>query len=63
MEALLGLYRPEDKVKQLERKVTQLVEESCFASDRGELQLVRMTDCSVLTTVNNSDVTPPVDAP
>ena len=44
MEALLGLHRPEDKVKQLERKVTQLVEESCFASDRGELQLVSMTD-------------------
>ena len=32
--------RPEEKIKQLEKKVNELIEESCFASARGELQLV-----------------------
>ncbi|KAI0213548.1 Intraflagellar transport 88 [Lamellibrachia satsuma] len=30
---------PEEKIKQLEKKVNELIEESCFASARGELQL------------------------
>lgn len=32
---------PEEKVKQMEKKVNELVEESCFANDRGEFPLVR----------------------
>ena len=31
---------PEEKIKQLEKKVNELIEESCFANSRGELQLV-----------------------
>lgn len=34
---------PEEKVKQMEKKVNELVEESCFANDRGEFPLVRKT--------------------
>lgn len=30
---------PEEKIKQLEKKVNELIEESCFASERGELQV------------------------
>ncbi|KAK3741791.1 hypothetical protein QZH41_001560 [Actinostola sp. cb2023] len=30
---------PEEKVKQLEKKVNELIEESCIANDRGELAL------------------------
>ena len=36
-------FRPEERIKQLEKKVNELIEESCFASSRGELQLVRTT--------------------
>ena len=32
---------PEEKVKQMEKKVNELIEESCFANDRGEFPLVR----------------------
>lgn len=35
------IYSPEEKVKQMEKKVNELVEESCFANDRGEYPLVR----------------------
>ena len=31
---------PEEKIKQMEKKVNELVEESCFANDRGEYPLV-----------------------
>lgn len=34
---------PEEKVKQMEKKVNELIEESCFANDRGEFPLVRKT--------------------
>lgn len=34
---------PEEKVKQMEKKVNELIEESCFANDRGEYPLVRET--------------------
>ncbi|XP_006822667.1 intraflagellar transport protein 88 homolog [Saccoglossus kowalevskii] len=30
---------PEEKIKQLEKKVNELIEESCFAANRGELNL------------------------
>ena len=30
---------PEEKIKQLEKKVNELIEESCFAASRGEFQL------------------------
>lgn len=30
---------PEEKIRQLEKKVNELIEESCFANSRGELQL------------------------
>jgi len=33
-------FSPEEKVKQLEKKVNELIEESCIANDRGELALV-----------------------
>ena len=29
---------PEDKIKALEKKINQLIEESCFANNRGKLQ-------------------------
>lgn len=38
-----SLYSPEEKVKQMEKKVNELIEESCFANDRGEYPLVRET--------------------
>lgn len=31
---------PEEKVKEFEKKVVKLIEESCFAADRGEYQKV-----------------------
>ena len=31
---------PEEKIRQLEKKVNELIEESCFANSRGELSLV-----------------------
>ena len=34
---------PEEKIKQMEKKVNELIEESCFANDRGEFPLVRKT--------------------
>ena len=34
------LNSPEEKIKQMEKKVNELVEESCFANDRGEYPLV-----------------------
>lgn len=37
------IYSPEEKVKQMEKKVNELIEESCFANDRGEFPLVRKT--------------------
>ena len=37
------IYSPEEKVKQMEKKVNELIEESCFANDRGEFPLVRYT--------------------
>ena len=38
-----SVYSPEEKVKQMEKKVNELIEESCFANDRGEYPLVRET--------------------
>ena len=31
---------PEDKIRQLEKKVNELIEESCMANSRGEFQTV-----------------------
>ena len=31
---------PEEKVKQLEKKVNELIEESCLANEAGDFQLV-----------------------
>lgn len=33
--------RPEEKIKILEKKVNDLIEESCMAHANGDLQLVR----------------------
>ena len=33
-------FSPEEKIRQLEKKVNELIEESCFANSRGELPLV-----------------------
>ena len=33
-------YSPEDKIKAMEKKVNELIEESCFAASRGEYQVV-----------------------
>lgn len=33
-------YSPEEKIRQLEKKVNELIEESCFGNSRGELGLV-----------------------
>jgi hypothetical protein len=32
---------PEEKIKQMEKKVNELIEESCIACGRGEMELVR----------------------
>jgi len=31
---------PEEKVQLLEKQVTELIEESCFAAERSDLQMV-----------------------
>ena len=31
---------PEEKVRKMEKKVNELIEESCFAHERGDFQLV-----------------------
>lgn len=36
----LFIIRPEEKIKQLEKKVNELIEESCFANSTGDLSLV-----------------------
>ena len=36
---------PEEKLKLFEKKVTELIEESCLAASRGELQLVSSYYC------------------
>ena len=36
-------FSAEEKVKELEKKVNELIEESTFARERGELQLVSIT--------------------
>ena len=33
-------YSPEEKIRQLEKKVNELIEESCFANSTGDLSLV-----------------------
>ena len=33
---------PEEKIKQMEKKVNELIEESCVACGRGEMELVRL---------------------
>lgn len=40
-------YSPEEKIRQLEKKVNELIEESCFANSRGELQLVSVVLCRI----------------
>ncbi len=37
---LFNCSSPEEKIKALEKKVNELIEESCFANSRGEYQLV-----------------------
>lgn len=37
--------RPEEKIKILEKKVNDLIEESCMAHSMGSLQLVRLCSC------------------
>lgn len=34
-------YSPEEKIRQLEKKVNELIEESCFANSTGDLSLVQ----------------------
>ena len=34
------VFSPEEKIRQLEKKVNELIEESCFANSRGEFSLV-----------------------
>ena len=34
---------PEEKVQLLEKQVTELIEESCFAAERNDLQMVLFT--------------------
>lgn len=36
----ITLCSPEEKIAYLEKKVSELIEESCLANSRGELQLV-----------------------
>lgn len=38
---LLLCYSPEEKIRQLEKKVNELIEESCFANSTGDLSLVQ----------------------
>lgn len=38
---LFSLNSPEEKIKQMEKKVNELIEESCIAYGRGEIRLVR----------------------
>lgn len=41
IEYLLICYSPEEKIRQLEKKVNELIEESCFANSTGDLSLVQ----------------------
>lgn len=47
------VYSPEEKVKQMEKKVNELIEESCFANDRGEYPLVRETHPDIVYSVTD----------
>lgn len=38
---------PEEKLKLFEKKVTELIEESCLAASRNELQLVSTDICTL----------------
>lgn len=48
------VYSPEEKVKQMEKKVNELIEESCFANDRGEYPLVRETHPDIVYSVTDN---------
>ena len=43
---------PEEKLKLFEKKVTELIEESCLAASRGELQLVSSYYCCFFLFLN-----------
>ncbi len=39
-DLLFSIFRPEEKIKQLEKKVNELIEESCHAHEIGDYPLV-----------------------
>lgn len=56
--SLLTLYlclqfRPEEKIKELEKKANSLIEESCFATNRGDFPTV---SCSCVCIINSRSI-------
>ena len=47
MYTINDFFSPEEKVSLLEKQVMELIEESCFAAERSDLQMVK-----VLSTLN-----------
>ena len=54
------LCRPEEKIKQLEKKVNELIEESCFANSRGEFSVVSVKQIAPLLKVLGTSYFRPV---
>jgi intraflagellar transport protein 88 len=65
-------FRPEEKIRKLERRITELIEESCLASSQGEQRLaldrakeasnkernlIRMQEQAGLSEAHNLDLT------
>lgn len=40
-------FSPEEKIRQLEKKVNELVEESCIANSCGDLKLVSLEGLTI----------------
>lgn len=42
IKIVLIKFRPEEKIRQLEKKVNELIEESCHSNEAGDLELVSL---------------------
>lgn len=69
---MLLMIRPEEKIKKAERRIMELIEESCFANSSGDMRmaldrakeastkersLIRMQDQAGLSDTHNLDLT------
>lgn len=72
LQNCLNFVRPEDKIKKLERRITELIDESCLAASRQQLRqaldkakeasskersLIRLQEQAGLSDTHNLDLT------